>query len=84
MYELSSFDRSIDGSFFWCFVDVSPNHATHATGTRARSATTTTNLTTITTTIKEKMMMMMMMMKKRRKKKDVSAQGFTVCVCVQS
>ncbi len=66
MYELSSFDRSTDGSFFWCFVGVSPNHATHATGTRARSATTTTNVTTITT-IKEKMMMMMM--KKKRKKK---------------
>jgi len=69
MYELSSFDRSIDGSFFWCFVGVSPNHATHATGTRARSATTTINVTTITTTIKEKMMMMMMMMMKKRKKK---------------
>jgi hypothetical protein len=65
IYELSSFDRSIDGSFFWCFVGVSPNHATHATGTRARSATTTTNVTTITTTIKEKIMMM----KKRKKKK---------------
>jgi hypothetical protein len=67
MYELSSFDRSIAGSFFWCFLDVSPNHATHATGTRVGSATTTTNVTTLTTTIKAKMTMMMM--KKKRKKK---------------